>query len=52
MYASPEAEAEAAGIVVHGSIAGLTPAEALDAVLATTSVHAKVSGGSLVVDSR
>ena len=52
VYASPEAAAESAGIVVHGSIAGLTPAEALDAVLATTSVHADVSGGNLVVDSR
>jgi ferric-dicitrate binding protein FerR (iron transport regulator) len=52
VYASPQAEAEAAGIVVHGSIAGLTPAEALDAVLATTSVHANASGGDLVVESR
>ncbi len=52
VYASPEAEAEAAVIVVHGSIAGLTPARALDAVLATTSVRAAVSGGNLVVDSR
>ena len=52
VYASPQAEAEATGIVVHGSIAGLTPAEALNAVLATTSVHAAVSGGNLVVDSR
>ena len=51
-YGSPAAEAEAAGIVVHGSIAGLTPAEALDAVLATTSVHAAISGGQLVVESR
>jgi ferric-dicitrate binding protein FerR (iron transport regulator) len=52
VYASPEARAEAADIVVHGSIAGLTPAEALDAVLATTSVHVDVSGGRLVVDNR
>lgn len=51
-YSSPEAETEAAGIVVHGSIAGLSPAEALDAVLATTSVHAAISGGELVVESR
>ena len=51
-YGSPAAEAEAVGIVVHGSIAGLTPAEALDAVLATTSVHAAISGGQLVVESR
>jgi ferric-dicitrate binding protein FerR (iron transport regulator) len=52
VYASPQAEAEAAAIVVHGSIAGLTPAEALDAVLATTNVHANAAGGNLVVDSR
>ena len=51
-FASPEVEREAAGIVVHGSVAGLTPHEALDAVLATTTVTAQVSGGSLVVDGR
>ena len=51
-YASPEVEREAARIVVHGSIAGLTPPEALHAVLETTSVQAQASGGSLVVDSR
>ena len=51
-YATPEVEREAAGIVVHGSITGLTPPEALDAVLATTNVQARVSGGSLVVDAR
>ena len=51
-YLSPEVEREAAGIVVHGSITGLTPPEALDAVLATTSVRAEVSGGSLVVSGR
>jgi hypothetical protein len=52
VYASPQTEAEVAGIVVHGSIAGLTPAEALDAVLGTTSVRAVASGGSLVVGRR
>jgi ferric-dicitrate binding protein FerR (iron transport regulator) len=51
-YASPDIEREAAGIVVHGSIAGLSPPEALHAVLATTSVRAQVSRGSLVVDGR
>jgi ferric-dicitrate binding protein FerR (iron transport regulator) len=51
-YASHDIEREAAGIVVHGSIAGLTPPEALDAVLATTSVRAQVSGGNLVVEGR
>jgi ferric-dicitrate binding protein FerR (iron transport regulator) len=51
-YASPDIEREAAGIVVHGSITGLSPPEALHAVLATTSVRAQVSRGSLVVDGR
>jgi len=51
-YVSPEVEREAAGIVVHGSIAGLTPPEALSAVLVTTSVRAQAAGGSLVVDRR
>jgi ferric-dicitrate binding protein FerR (iron transport regulator) len=51
-FVSPQVEAEVAGIVVHGSIAGLTPAEALDAVLATTSVHVDASGRNLVVDTR
>ena len=51
-YATPAVEREAAGIVVHGSIAGLTPPEALDAVLATTNVRAQASGGSLVIDTR
>lgn len=51
-YSSPDIEREVAGIVVHGSIEGLSPLEALHAVLATTSVRAQVSHGSLVVDSR
>lgn len=52
VYASPQTEAEVAGIVVHGSIAGLTPTQALEAVLGTTSVRAAVAGGILVIDSR
>lgn len=48
-YASPEVAVEAAGVVLHGSIEGLTPRQALDAVLATTRVRAEVRGGSLVV---
>ncbi len=51
-YSSPGVEREAAGIVVHGSIAGLTPPQALDAVLATTNLRARVAGGSLVVEGR
>lgn len=51
-YASPGIEREAAGILVHGSIAGLTPPQALDAVLATTNLRARVAGASLVVEGR
>jgi ferric-dicitrate binding protein FerR (iron transport regulator) len=51
-YASPEVERDVAGIIVHGSIAGLTPPEALHAILETTSVRAQASGESLVVDDR
>ena len=49
VYATPGIESEVAGIVVHGSIVGLTPLQALDAVLATTSVRTEVVEGSLVV---
>ncbi len=48
-YESPAVETEIAAIVVHGSIAGLTPAQALDAVLATTRVSAAVVGGAILV---
>ena len=33
----------------HGSVAGLTPAEALDAVLATTSVRGRLDKGQILV---
>ncbi|MGE0030919.1 MAG: FecR domain-containing protein [Steroidobacteraceae bacterium] len=49
VYATAGSESEAAGIVVHGSISGLTPLQALDAVLATTSVRARVVEGYIVV---
>ena len=48
-YATAGIESEAAAIVVHGSISGLTPLQALDAVLATTSVRAQVVEGRIVV---
>lgn len=50
VYASAGLESGAADIVVHGSISGLTPLQALDAVLATTSVRAQVVDGSIIVD--
>ncbi len=49
VYATPTAATDAARIIVHGSIAGLTPQQALDAVLATTRVHAVMADGRLVV---
>lgn len=49
VFATPDAQREAASIVVHGSIEGLTPREALDAVLATTSVRGKLDEGQIVV---
>ncbi len=51
-YASPQSESEVAGIVVHGSISGLTPAQALNAVLATTTVRAVIADGRIVVGSQ
>lgn len=48
-YASADIATDVAGIVVHGSISGLTPRQALDAVLAATSVRATVVYGRIVV---
>ncbi len=49
VFASPEIRQETAAIVVHGSVAGLTPQQALDAVLATTSVRGSLGQGRIVV---
>jgi ferric-dicitrate binding protein FerR (iron transport regulator) len=49
MFATPDVQREAASIVVHGSIAGLTPQQALDAVLATTSVRGTLDDGRIVI---
>lgn len=45
-------ESDLAAVVVHGSTAGLPPAEALQAVLVTTSFEATVSGGRILVGRR
>jgi ferric-dicitrate binding protein FerR (iron transport regulator) len=45
-------EAELATIVLHGSTGGLTPADALHAVLATTSVQAVIDDGRIVIERR
>jgi ferric-dicitrate binding protein FerR (iron transport regulator) len=49
VFESPEVADEAASIIVHGSIDGLTPAQALDVVLATTSVRGTLDEGRLLV---
>lgn len=44
--------AEASSVVLHGSVAGLDPARALDTVLATTRMQAEVRAGSILVSAR
>lgn len=51
-YGPELAEPDLASIVVHGSTEGLTPLEALHAVLATTSVQATVADDRIVVERR
>lgn len=45
-------EADVAAVVIHGSTAGLSPAEALEAVLATTRFQATLDGDRIRVDRR
>ncbi len=45
----PETAREAESIVLHGSVSGLTPEQALEAVLATTRVQASISAGLIAV---
>jgi ferric-dicitrate binding protein FerR (iron transport regulator) len=49
VFATPESEAEAAGATLHGSVAGLTPAEALQAVLPTTRLQSSQEDGRIVI---
>ena len=51
VFANSGVRQEAAAIVVHGSVAGLTPQQALNAVLATTSVRGSLEEGRIVVDA-
>lgn len=51
-YDHPETAEEAATIVLHGSISGLTPVEALEAVLATTHLRAVVGDRGVVIQGR
>jgi ferric-dicitrate binding protein FerR (iron transport regulator) len=51
-YAPALAEADLASVVLHGSTHGLTPGEALNAVLATTSFRAAVVDERIVIARR
>lgn len=51
-FATPEIAAEARGIVLHGSIAHLSPKQAIDTVFATTRLRGTVAGGRIVVTPR
>ncbi len=51
-YDAALTSADLASVVVHGSTTGLTPGEALHAVLATTSFRADVVGGRIVIARR
>lgn len=50
-YASPRVESLARGIVLRGSIAGMSPDEALTAVMATTNLGYSIDDGRLLVQS-
>ncbi len=49
VFTSSDIQNEATDIVVHGSIAGLTPMQALDAVLDTTRLQAYIDDGHIVI---
>ncbi len=49
VYATPQSEAEASQVLLSGSISGLSPTEALAAVLPTTPLKVEDRGGRLVV---
>jgi hypothetical protein len=51
VYASPEAEGRARAIVLRGSMEGLTPDEAVSAVLSTTALHPVVDDGYVRVEA-
>jgi ferric-dicitrate binding protein FerR (iron transport regulator) len=50
-FATPEAEAAASAVVLRGSVTGLSPDEALVAVMATTKLSFSEDNGRLVVQT-
>lgn len=51
-FSTPEIEREAAGVILHGSVAGLAPSRALEAVFATTRMRAVVTDGRILVSGQ
>lgn len=49
VFASPSAQAQAAQVVLRGSVAGLTPDQSIDAVLATTTLKVARSPGEITI---
>lgn len=49
VFATPAAEQAARGTVLHGSVTGLTPQQALDAMLRTTRLAHDIDGGSVIL---
>ena len=49
LFATPESEAEAARATLHGSVIGLTPMEALAAVLPTTRLRSSQEDGRILI---
>ncbi len=52
VFTSADVRSEASGVVLHGSIAGLTPRRALEVVLATTRLQAYLDDGHIVIISQ
>ena len=50
VFVDPRAEEEAVAAVLHGSVAGLRPDEALEAVLPTTRLRGRVADGEILID--
>jgi ferric-dicitrate binding protein FerR (iron transport regulator) len=49
-YASPDVARQARGIVLRGSVAGLTPDQAVSAVLSTTPLHPEILGDRIRIE--
>ena len=49
VFATPAAQAEAGQVILRGSVTGLTPDQAVDAVLVSTPLHAERVDGQLVI---